>query len=110
MNLKQLQNEIQEWVEYNFLQGKPSDPNKPLFGAMEELGELSHAHLKQMQGIRGTAKEHELAAKDAIGDLIVYLIDYCNSRNFDLQEIVESTWNEVKKRDWIKYPKNGISE
>jgi NTP pyrophosphatase (non-canonical NTP hydrolase) len=110
MDLRQLQEEQKEWVEYNFLHGRKNDSSRPLFGVMEELGELSHAHLKQMQNIRGTVEEHELAAKDAIGDLMIFLADYCTSRDFDLQQIVEETWNEVKKRNWVKYPKDGISE
>jgi NTP pyrophosphatase (non-canonical NTP hydrolase) len=42
-------------------------------GIIEECGELAHAHLKMHQSIRGTPDQHEAGAKDAIGDLTVYL-------------------------------------
>jgi len=75
-----------------------------LLGAVEELGELAHAHLKQEQGIRGTAAEHEEKAKDAVADVVIFLSDYCSKRGFEFQAIIEKTWAEVKKRDWRKNP------
>jgi NTP pyrophosphatase (non-canonical NTP hydrolase) len=107
MNLHQLQEEQKKWVKYNF---PNRDKYYPLLGAVEELGELAHAHLKQLQGIRGTEEEHKLAKKDAVADAIIFLADYCSMNDIDLQEAVETTWNDVKKRDWIKYPKNGLTE
>lgn len=74
---------------------------------MEELGELCHAHLKQEQGIRGTAAQHEAKAKDAIGDILIYLADYTAGRGWDLQAIVEDTWAEVSRRDWRANPADG---
>jgi len=104
--LKKLQQEQKIWADYNF-------PNKqswhPLMGAVEELGELAHAHLKTDQGIR-TNKPLEELAKNAIGDIIIYLVGYCSQMGFDLESIVEETWQEVKQRDWIKYPMNGKTE
>lgn len=92
-----------------------------LYGVTEELGELalailsslgklSHAHLKTEQGIRGTAEEHRAAKKDAIGDMVIYLMSYCNLEGFNLQSIIDETCEEVFKRDWKKFPKNGVSE
>lgn len=76
---------------------------------MEELGELTHSHLKQLQGIRGTPEEHVAKAKDAVGDIIVYLADYCTRRGWDLENIVSDVWAEVSKRDWVVYPLNGVT-
>jgi NTP pyrophosphatase (non-canonical NTP hydrolase) len=59
-----------------------------------------HAHLKEVQDIRGTAAEHQAKAKDSIGDIIVYLADYCNARGWNLEEIVREVWPKVRKRDW----------
>lgn len=67
--------ERNEWVERNFPDSYKTDT---LLGVIEELGELSHAHLKAKQGIRGSQKEHDEAAKDAIGDLVVYLLGVIN--------------------------------
>lgn len=98
--LKQLQEEQKPWVLHNF-GNRPTW--MPLLGAVEELGELAHAHLKEAQGIR-TNENHIENAKDAIADIIIYLADYCSSRGFDFQEIVQSTWDKVKQRDWKKNP------
>ena len=50
----------------------------PFSGASRSSGELTHSHLNE-QGIRGTPEEHDTAAKDAIGDLIVYLLGVANA-------------------------------
>ena len=77
---------------------------------VEELGELSHGLLKQEQSIRGTFEEHELKIKDSIADLFIFAADFCNARGYNLEEILEETWNSVRTRDWVKYPKNGRTE
>lgn len=106
MNFSDLQAAVKEWSLANF--GADVPPYQPLLGAVEEIGELAHAQLKGEQGIRGTAEEHCEAAKDAVADTIIYLTDYCWRRGFDLQGIVESTWQGVvSKRDWRKNPLNG---
>ena len=101
--LKKLQLENKIWSEYNF---PNKEPWEPLLGVVEEVGELAHAHLKAVQKIR---VDEELIAlsKDAIGDIVVFLADYCNQMEFDLEKIVEEVWNEVKQRDWQKDPEKG---
>lgn len=110
MNFELLQNGVKIWTRQNF--GKPEDraSHQPLLGVSEEVGELCHAHLKAEQGIRGTPEELEAKAKDAVGDILIYLADYCNLRGFDMQEIIEQTWLEVRKRDWKKNSKTGKTE
>lgn len=124
MNLKELQEQQRAWIQHNF---PNREPFVPLLGVAEELGELAsvedsphinylaealgklaHAHIKSHQGIRGTSEEHAAKAKDAAADIIIFLSDYCSAKGFDLQEVVESTWNEVKKRDWKKNKISGI--
>lgn len=71
----QLVKERDEWVAKNFPPYPGEVPgNDSILGCIEELGELAHAHLKAKQGIRGNQREHDAAARDAIGDLIVYLL------------------------------------
>lgn len=96
LTFRALQDQQRPWVKHNF-GDRPA--YYPLLGAVEELGELAHAHLKQEQGIR-TTEDHEANAKDAVADTIIFLADYCSSRGWDLQEIVEVTWADVRKRDW----------
>ena len=96
LTLRQLQEELAPWVKHNF-GDRPAYWS--LLGAVEELGELAHAHLKEEQGIR-TNEDHIANAKDAIADIVIFLSDYCLARGFDFQECIETAWAEVKKRDW----------
>jgi hypothetical protein len=59
------------WVAHNF---PSTDSRETVLGVIEELGELAHSHLKQRQNIRGSAADHVADGKDAVGDLIVYLL------------------------------------
>ena len=98
--LKQLQEEVKSWSRYNF----GSQPSwRQLLGAVEEIGELAHAHLKREQGIR-SHENHTAAAKDAVADIIIYLADYCATEGFDMEAIVQETWDRVKQRNWRKNP------
>lgn len=100
-NFRVLQLEVREWAEKNF---PAAEPWEPLVGAMEELGELSHAHLKEHQGIRTGENE---AKEDAIADIIIYLADYCWRNHISMAASVYETWQKVKKRDWKNNPKTG---
>jgi NTP pyrophosphatase (non-canonical NTP hydrolase) len=102
-----LQREVNIWARRNFPKAEPVDP---LIGLVEELGELAHAHLKRKQGIRSGPERYKIAAADAIGDIIIYLADYCATNSFDLQACVEETWERVQKRDWQKDPVAGGGE
>jgi len=105
-SLHDLQDDLRPWVLRNFGE-RPTW--QPLLGAVEELGELAHAHLKETQGIRGTAAEHEEAAKDAVADTIIYLADYCNARGWDMHRVVFDTLDKVLQRDWVNNPQNGTA-
>lgn len=67
----ELVEERNAWVAHNF---PGTNPAETTLGVVEELGELAHSHLKQRQNIRGTAEEHVANGRDAVGDLIVYLL------------------------------------
>ncbi len=106
ISLRQLQSEVGEWSYDNFgLQ----QSYRPLLGIGEELGELNHAHLKREQGIRGK-QDYREAQMDAIGDLVIYLCDYCAKEGIDLSDAVASTWAIVQTRDWKRFPRNGLTE
>jgi len=102
IDLDIIQKQHRIWTDHNF-PNAPSDDS--LIGAFEEMGELAHAHLKRKQGIRGN--NHEAEARDAIGDIIIYLLHYCTSNGWKMSDIIQETWDEVSKRDWIKNPENG---
>jgi NTP pyrophosphatase (non-canonical NTP hydrolase) len=105
VTFKELQAEQADWSNYNFGCGAPAW--HCILGALEELGELAHAYLKGEQGIRKNAKALCAAERDAVGDTIIYLTDFCNRRGYDLETIIRETWGEVRSRDWRAYPKTG---
>lgn len=99
----QLQEEQRSWSLENF----GTHPYWHVFlGMVEEIGELAHALLKQEQGIR---KGEDLKAKeiDSVGDLMVYLADFCSCRGINLEQTIKQVWFEVKKRNWKKNPIDG---
>lgn len=94
--LHRIQLEHLPWRVHNFPQ---HEAWHPLIGMQEELGELSHAFLKLTQNIR-TEEDHQAAMHDAVGDLMIYLIDFCNCTNIDVEVALARTWDKVKRRDW----------
>lgn len=103
IDLKKIQIQADEWQLKNF---GPATTNQMMLGVMEELGELAHAELKDQQGIRNN-EDHKANQKDAVGDIQIYLIQYCNTKGFDIEEIIKDTWKQVRQRDWIKNKENG---
>lgn len=101
MDLIELQREVAFWTIKNF---KNRELWQPVMGVAEEAGELCHATLKMSQGIRGSKKKHLDEAKDAIGDVVIYLADVCNQYGFSLHECIEDTWDKVKQRNWKSIP------
>jgi len=96
--LKRLQHDVAEWSLKNF-GDQPS--HRPLLGVCEEVGELCHAHLKGEQGIRHSAEEIRAKKIDAAADIVIYLLDYCARESIDLEQAVQSTWDDqVSRRDW----------
>lgn len=107
MALRRIQTEHAAWSKYNF--GERT-ADHALFGVTEELGELAHAHLKYIQGIRGEPEQLIAEAKDAVGDILIFMMDYCTARGWDMEDVLMETWDTVKTRDWKKFPKNGRTE
>lgn len=104
MLLQKIQNEIKGWTEKNF---PHTTADEQLLGIVEEVGELSHAVLKQKQCIRGDKKKLIADEHDAIGDIAIFLINYCNQRGFDFEKILAVTWEQVHQRDWQANPADG---
>lgn len=103
-SLDVFQHDVMEWAKKNFPNEKP---HHLLLGIVEEVGELTHAHLKDEIGIRGSKEEHLAEMKDAMGDLFIFAAQYAIRHGFLLSEAIEDTWKEVRKRDWQKFPFDG---
>jgi len=104
--LSQIQAELKVWTLHNFGQ---QESIIPIMGMIEELGELTHAHLKEFQGIR---KSDFLSdKKDAIADITIYLLNYfnCIDKNINVVDMTkiskyvttEIIRNKVKGNDCI---------
>lgn len=103
-SMNTMQQEHKAWRHRNF----PGQvPYQPILGATEEVGELAHAYLKMEQGIRGTQEELDAKIDDAIGDLCIYLFSFCNMTDRNLLVLINKAWDEVRQRDWIRYPETG---
>jgi NTP pyrophosphatase (non-canonical NTP hydrolase) len=108
-----LQSRLRAWRQHNFptSDGPTKIPGAiHLLGVAEEAGELAKAHIKQEQGIRGTPEEWEKKAQDSVGDIVIYLMQYCSDRGWNFQDLVTIVATEVLTRDWIKFPFNGVSQ
>lgn len=107
MELSQLQMEVREWAKKNFPQAEKWEA---LVGLQEEVGELSHSFLKQHQNIR-LEEDHRAKMVDAVGDIVIYLADFCHRNKIDMDTAVEETWSRVKQRDWTATSlKRGVVE
>jgi NTP pyrophosphatase (non-canonical NTP hydrolase) len=107
MDFRQLQQDARVWREHNFpIEHRTAQLQ--VLGVCEETGELSHSVLKMTQGIRGTHDKHIDSAKDAVGDIVIYLTGVCDALGLDLEDCVRMAWTEVSTRDWSKHKDNGI--
>lgn len=105
-DLTVLQQERDQWVARNFPGDMMTDS---LLGAVEELGELAHHVLKMSQGIRGDEQHHREEIADAVADCVIFLAGIASHLSIDYGELVQSTWDRVKQRDWVNHPKDGSS-
>jgi len=103
IDLRQIQDEVREWGRHNFPDAKPY---YCLLGLQEELGELSRAHLKAIEGIRGGDQAAD--EKDAAGDIVIFLLHFSAMSGYNLESIIKETWDHVKERDWKRNPKSGV--
>lgn len=124
--LDTLQIEIESWRADNF--GPKSESFKSvrrfmdqdnnammitqLLGMNEEIGELTHAVLKKMQGIRGMDDPltFKTAAMDAIGDIFIYAMGLCDTLNLDMSDCLDKTAESVLKRDWNANKESGETD
>jgi len=89
MNFAQWQEEVSAWSRHNF--GEQT-AERPLLGMIEELGELAHPVLKQAQGIRVNEHRREQVI-DAVGDLVIYSLDFCGRAGYDAAEAYQTAWD-----------------
>ena len=106
MHISEFQKKQAEWSQQQF---GDQPAHFSLLGVVEEVGELSHSHLKSEQGIR-TNEDHIAGKRDAVGDILMYLSNYCTASGFELQEIAVTVLEEVMERNWVDHKVNGKPE
>lgn len=74
-----------------------STPEVQLLKAMSELGELADA----------TIKKDQEAVIDAVGDVMVCLINYCALQDLNLVNCMEVAYDQIKNRKGTLLP-NGL--
>lgn len=99
---RELINEVGEWAEANF-----GHKAHPLYGIIEETGELTHCLLKRLQGIRGFDDPVKFKAEftDALADIGIYLAHYCYLNNtsykFIKAEVMHESWHQAPMEENI---------
>ena len=74
-----------------------STPSAQLLKAFEEMGELAS----------GVAKGNREATIDAVGDVMVCLVNLCALLDLDLVECMQHAYNQIKDRRGTLMP-NGV--
>ena len=74
-----------------------STPETQLLKAMSEMGELADA----------TIKKDKEAVIDAVGDVMVCLINYCALQDLNLVDCMEVAYDQIKNRKGTLLP-NGL--
>ena len=74
-----------------------STPDVQLLKAMSELGELADA----------TIKNDKEAVIDAVGDVMVCLVNYCALQDINLIDCMEVAYDQIKNRRGTLLP-NGV--
>lgn len=105
-NMDDMQYRLSAWASDTFGDNTENPPMYCVLGMIEELGELSHSLLKSKQGIRSN-EDHEELMKDAVGDIVMFMMDFCSRMGWSLSEIIEEVFEEVIERDWKNNPETG---
>ena len=87
MQWKTLIGAVEDWAEERGILCH-SYPQAQLMKAVSELGELCDAQIK----------DDYFGQKDAVGDVLVCLIIYCQMSNYDIKECLEQAYEEIKNR------------
>ena len=87
LTFEQLTRNVQEWAAARGIYTH-SNARAQLLKAFSEMGELADAEIED----DGTA------ARDAVGDVLVCLINFCAMRGFDITDCLAGAWDEIKDR------------
>lgn len=96
-----VQAQFKEWSQKNF---GPLPDTFHITKLTEEVGEAAHAVVRlyhQSQGKKVNPKSED-NLKDALGDIMIILMNLANNHGWSLATIFRETANEVLARDYSK--------
>lgn len=93
---QQVEMDVIQWAEARKIIPN-AKPYSQLLKAVSEMGELADAENKGDMP----------AIKDAVGDVVVCLINYCALRDIDLTDCLAGAYEEIKDRKGTLMP-NGV--
>ena len=94
VNLVKMQDEQIAWSLRNFGQ---QPPHRPMLGIVEELCELEEALLMGEDHIGGV-EEYKKDVLDAVGDVGIYMLDYCGKRGWSM----DALWQARACPEWLE--------
>lgn len=87
LTFEQLTRNVQEWAAARGIYAH-SSARAQLLKAFSEMGELADAEVKG----------DGLAARDAVGDVLVCLINFCAMSGLDITDCLAGAWDEIRDR------------
>jgi NTP pyrophosphatase (non-canonical NTP hydrolase) len=96
MSYAEIEMKIIQWSEQRRIIPN-SNPESQLLKAVSEMGELADA----------TIKKDQEAVIDAVGDVMVCLINYCALQDINLVDCMEVAYDQIKNRKGTLLP-NGV--
>ena len=96
MSYADVEMKIIQWAEARKIIPN-SNPESQLLKAVSEIGELADA----------TIKKDQEAVVDAVGDVMVCLINYCALQDINLVNCMEVAYDQIKNRRGSLLP-NGV--
>ena len=87
LTFEQLVSNVEAWAAERGICAR-SNARAQLLKAFSEMGELADAELKW----------DAPAARDAVGDVLVCLINFCAMQGFDITDCLAGAWDEIKDR------------
>jgi len=93
MSYAQIEMQVLQWAEARRIIPNAT-PASQLLKAVSEMGELADAE----------GKRDLDAIKDAVGDVMVCLINYCALRDLDLVQCLEGAYEQIKDRKGTLMP------
>ena len=87
LTFEQLTRNVQEWAAARGIYAH-STARAQLLKAFSEMGELADAEIKG----------DYLAAGDAVGDVLVCLINFCAMSGLNITDCLAGAWDEIKDR------------